>query len=288
VLRDPAATEVIVVQDDDEASTAQAIGEASAGDARVRRVRGNRHGMRPGRAQHARDTGAAAARGEVILALDDDVIARPGLVSGHAARHAGHDDLLVVGYMPVVLPPRGTPGRAAARLYADGYEQACRRFERDPEELLDRLWAGNLSVRRRHWLDAARLPVVPGGYHDDLAFGARLKLLGLRAAFDPALRAEHWYRRTPAQVAVDARESAHGRQRLADSGIVADPAADPPGLGARTVARLGASTRAQATMIRAAEAAGARRSHGAEMLLTRAIWRSSFERELEGARGWSR
>ena len=51
----------------------------------------------------ALDVGVQCSTGDVVLLMDDDVIAGPGLVSAHARRHAGADGLVVVGSMPVRL-----------------------------------------------------------------------------------------------------------------------------------------------------------------------------------------
>ena len=47
-----------------------------------------------------RQAGIEAATGEVVLLLDDDVIARPGLVAGHLSHHLQLEPKLVLGYMP--------------------------------------------------------------------------------------------------------------------------------------------------------------------------------------------
>jgi hypothetical protein len=169
----------------------------------------------PGRrGQAARDEGVHAARGELIVALDDDVIAHPRTISGHARHHGGGSKLAVVGYMPVVLAATGRFGQPAARFYRSSYERECLLFRRDPDSILERLWAGNLSVRRTDWLAAAARSRGRGGYHDDRAFGVALQELGVRGIFDSALRADHWYARSIAQFVRDARDSGAGEAAM--------------------------------------------------------------------------
>ncbi len=57
-----------------------------------------------GGASAARQAGVEAASGEVVVLLDDDVVAEPGLVTGHARAHADRDGVVVVGYAPVAAP----------------------------------------------------------------------------------------------------------------------------------------------------------------------------------------
>src|SRR6266516_3733621 len=180
-LDDPATSEGIVVLDrSSESDGSEAIiDRLTALDPRVRVIR--TASRAPGRrGQAARDEGARAARGELIVALDDDVIACPGTISGHARHHGGGSRLVVVGYMPVLLPASGRFGQPAARYYSSSYERECSRFRRDPDSILERLWGGNLSVGRADWLAAAELSRGRGGYHDDRAFGLALRELGLR------------------------------------------------------------------------------------------------------------
>lgn len=151
----------------------------------------------------ALQAGIEAASGEVVLMLDDDVLPKPGLVAGHAHHHAGSKELVVVGYMPVARPERRRRGEFPRDLYSTDYEQACERYERDPETILTGLWAGNVSIRRA---DCLRIGLRAGGdmfegygYHEDRDLGLRCRAAGLRGVFDRRLRASHLYAKTPEQ-----------------------------------------------------------------------------------------
>jgi hypothetical protein len=148
-----------------------------------------------------------------VLALDDDVEPEPGLVSGHARRHADDTaDSVVVGYMPVT-PLEGSRLTAPVRLYAEGYERACSRFLADERSVITGLWAGNFSLPRKCWPKAGH-PAVALDYHDDREFGLRLLQAGIRGIFDPDLRAAHRYQRSTADLLHDAQSSGRATAML--------------------------------------------------------------------------
>lgn len=192
LLDDGGLHELVVSVDGSTDGTAEWLGERRRADPRLVVVSAPNAGI-----AHARERGARAATGEVLLILDDDVIPSPGLASGHARHHAGADDLLVQGYMPNRwrhLPPAR---RGIARIYREAYEATCARYERQPEHVLLGFWAGNFSLRRAQ---AARIglasPHAAGvRYQDDREFGIRCHRAGLRPVFARELRAEHRYER---------------------------------------------------------------------------------------------
>jgi GT2 family glycosyltransferase len=189
ITSDPHPHEVIVVVDGCADGSLELVAERSTADPRLRAVWRENGGEGA-----ARQTGVEAASGDVVLILDDDVVAKPLLAQGHARAHARTPDAVVLGYMPTRVPATREPGQYATRLYAREYEARCAEYERDPESILRHLWAGNLSLRRadalRARLDARRL-----GYHDDQAFGLRCAAAGLRGVFDRSLVAEHTHSR---------------------------------------------------------------------------------------------
>ena len=216
LLEDPATSEVIVVIDGAAPETEAVVRRYSEGDQRVKLTQPPATATpRPDRGQWCRDWGARVASSQVVLSLDDDVEPDPGLVSGHAARHASSESLVVMGYMPVVSPRvRAGAVRATARLYSTAYERACAPFRQRPDQVLEGLWTGNLSLRRAHWLGAANETSVYAAYHEDRQFGLRLRAIGLTGIFDPGLRAKHWYRRTASEAAKDAVSSGLGQALL--------------------------------------------------------------------------
>jgi Glycosyltransferase like family 2 len=214
LLADPAATEAIIVIDGT-SSDAEGVLRQYASDARVRvtNARADASGSRG--EQTVRDQGVRLATSDVVLAIDDDVVAGPGLVGGHASWHASDGNRVVLGYMPVQPPPAGGRWRAGTRLYAESYERACARYSADPDSILLGLWGGNFSVRREHWLQAQALRRVTVGFpHTDMEFGLRLRQLGLEGRFDRGLRATHHLDRCVSRVAAEAQGSAAARGRL--------------------------------------------------------------------------
>jgi hypothetical protein len=53
--------------------------------------------------------------------------------------------------------------RSLVRFYSMIYQRECARFRSDANAILERLWAGNLSVRRADWLAAAEISRARGG-----------------------------------------------------------------------------------------------------------------------------
>lgn len=221
-LADPAMWEIVVVADPG-AVTADGLAGRLPRDPRLLLVTAPASGRGA-----ARQAGVERASGEVVLLLDDDVVAGPGLVGGHAARHGQARDLVVVGAMPVVAAVGGP-----ARLYGETYEARAAAWSDDPGDVLRHLWGGNLSMRRD---DALRVGVRSAafgdGYHEDRDLGLRCLDAGLRGVYDPSLRAEHRHARTIAEFALDARGGGAGLVRL--------HAAHPAALGPFVVDELAA------------------------------------------------
>jgi GT2 family glycosyltransferase len=191
VVDDPVVTEVIVVLDGEAAAeqVPSLLGGLRA-HPRVRLVPGVGRG-----ASEARAVGAANATGDVVLFLDDDVVAGPGLASGHLAHHERHAGLVVVGSMPVAADLLARS--ATARAYACDYVRVCLSYEASSDAVLLDLWSGNLSARRS---DCTRIGLAntafPYGQHEDREFGLRCRAAGLTGIFDRALIGTHHYTRS--------------------------------------------------------------------------------------------
>ncbi|WP_380165763.1 glycosyltransferase [Jannaschia sp. R86511] len=207
LLADPATLEVVVVVDGSDDGSLELLQTMAAHEPRVVPL-----GTPNAGGAAARQHGIDRARGQVVLLLDDDVVATPGMVSGHARHHASAADLVVLGHMPVAVPPRRHPSRFSALLYAGDYDGMCRRYDDDPGLVLKRLWGGNVSLRRE---SLRGVPFDSGSFrrtnHSDRDFGLRCAEAGLRGRFDRSLLAAHHYDRPAAAFARDARRQGAGR-----------------------------------------------------------------------------
>jgi glycosyltransferase involved in cell wall biosynthesis len=210
VAADSYAAEIVVVVDGCDDGSYELLEKLAVEEPRVRPVWRDNGGEAA-----ARQTGVEHATGDVVLLLDDDVLAGPRLVEGHARRQAEAAGRLVLGYMPTDVPPARQAGDFATRLYAAEYEAACVRYEQQPGAILIGLWAGNMSLWRS---DALRVGLDGGhrmGYHDDQEFGLRCHLAGLSAVFDRTLHARHTHSRDLADFIRQARLAGAARSHLA-------------------------------------------------------------------------
>lgn len=210
LLGDGATLEVIVVVDGCHDGSYELVQELARADARVRPVwRAN------GGAAAAREAGARMAGGEILLFLDDDVVADERLVSGHLDAHQGLRSTVVLGYMPPALPARRLPGQVATYLYEHDYELVCAAYERDRQQILLNLWAGNFSMRREDALLVGMSAPHDLSYHADKQLGYRCRSAGLEAVFRRDLRATHRHERTVEQFRRELRRQSRDRSWFA-------------------------------------------------------------------------
>jgi len=194
LLADPATTEVVIVVDGSSDGSYELLEAMAEHDRRLRPFLIENRG-RTGAGQYALEQ----ARHEIVLMLDADVVAAPGLVSGHARIHAeGTQARLVMGYMPTPVPVPG-PGSFVYERYAEQYERARRSWEANPRNMFLRHWAGNVSCPREILMAAGGYDAgSPIKYMDDLEMGLRLAHAGLEPVFDRGLLAEHRLERSVA------------------------------------------------------------------------------------------
>ena len=164
----------------------------------------------PGAARR-RNAGAAAARGSLLVFLDDDMAAAPGLLEAHMQAHADQGaPRVVMGY----LPPRFCGYRRGRQLswveidLRDWWEDTFRAMARpDHRFRYTDLLSGNFSLPKSLFVRA-------GGFNTDLfcredyELGARLLAAGGVFALNLEARAEH----------VDATDLARSLQRKAAEG----------------------------------------------------------------------
>jgi glycosyltransferase involved in cell wall biosynthesis len=192
LLADASALEIVVVIDGSADGSLELLQNVARSDTRVKPVQIENQGK-----MGARQAGVEAAQGEVVLLLDDDVIAGPGLVSGHAhAQSASPPHTVVVGYMPTRVPTKRTQDSFTTELYARAYENRCAEYMRDPSTILRDLWMGNLSMTRA---DCLSVGIVSENYtvryHADRDFGLRCIKAGYRGVLIRELLAVHSHER---------------------------------------------------------------------------------------------
>jgi len=162
---------------------------------------------------NARNTGARASAGELILFLDDDIFCPPALLAKHAALHAGVPEAVVFG--PVLVAP-DSPSNSASYRVRLWYEKYAKRLAREgkPRSKFD-VWVTNCSLRRTLFLNF-------GGYDETFRWAAedadlaiRLWDAGVPFKFEPSAPVYQFYDKLPAQVvSVDAPRTARSELLL--------------------------------------------------------------------------
>ncbi len=142
----------------------------------------------------ARNAGAAASAGEILLFLDDDMEADPELLAEHDRSHREGADL-VLGDLP--LHPDSPPNLLSSGVGLWSAERR-RRLEDSGSDLeLGDLLTGQLSVSRDAFVRLGGFDTsltregLFGG--EDIDFGHRARRLGLRIAFNPAAISRQYY-----------------------------------------------------------------------------------------------
>jgi glycosyltransferase involved in cell wall biosynthesis len=202
LLSDPCAAEIIVVIDGSQDGTLEFLTEWASREERIRPLFQDNSGPAA-----AMQVGVEAARFGFVVMLDDDVQADPGLISGHVNAHSAGDNLVVLGYMPTVLPQPRLPGQAASFLYAKSYEDTCNLYESDSESVLTHLWAGNVSLRRSNALAVGLTSTSNRRLkrQEDLSFGFRCKKAGMIGSFNRNLTSRHLHSRTVEKFVIESQ-----------------------------------------------------------------------------------
>lgn len=174
--------EVVVVADGCTDGTAAALREL-AGDLPLTVLEQAQAG--PG---SARNSGVRQARGDLVLFVDDDVVAVPGLLREHLAAHSGGRALAVIGPM---LPPSDRRLPAWLRWEAETLEKQYRAMRAGVYAATPRqFYTANASVPRT-------LLLAAGGFREelnraeDIELAHRLADLGVEFLFLPEAAVVH-------------------------------------------------------------------------------------------------
>jgi len=129
----------------------------------------------------ARNAGIAAARGEIVLFNDADILASPDLISTHLRRHRERSGIAVVGLEVQVRD-------LAEYEYKRVHPEARGHLHPPSRKRLSWLYflTGNASVRRSDLLRAGSFDESFTGYgHEDLELGYRLHRIGIEILYEP-------------------------------------------------------------------------------------------------------
>lgn len=184
--------EIVVVDDGDDDETEHVIRRISAEDIEISLARQRQKG-----AAAARNRGARAASGELVVFLDDDIIVASDHLRKHVRAREAHGDALVNGaweFSPGVASQlAGTPfGRFRLDLERYFQEDAAGMPLEDGSLVMRLLGTWDLALRRELFWDLGgfdeRFPVAGA---EDQDFSLRARLAGHLLILDPSIRCLH-------------------------------------------------------------------------------------------------
>ena len=158
---------------------------------------------------HTKNEALAAARGRIVLFLNDDVLPEPDLLQSHLDaqdQRVGQAPVLIVGHSPFVRGAAESVFEALLRrtsmiFFYDQMIDEQGRALRGPEHDwgFRHAWSLNLSAPRRLAMAVGGFrPAIANCCYEDVEFGWRAcREGGARVLFHPQARAEHNHRMTP-------------------------------------------------------------------------------------------
>ena len=141
----------------------------------------------------ASNAAIAAARGEVLVILDDDMQVVPEFVDRHCSHHPPGSRRCVLGAVPVGLDP-GSP--RAARYVKEKFDLHLSRLGGDSRhlELPRSFYSGNASLRAEVMGEVGGFDESFGIYgNEDVELALRLRAAGVELVYDPAALARQEY-----------------------------------------------------------------------------------------------
>ncbi len=138
-------------------------------------------------ASAARNLGAEYARAEIVLFLDDDMVAGPMLLEAHLAHHRGEHPVAVVGsYLPYPVEP-GLAAKAVGLWWAQHFET----MRHGAHHTFAWMLSGNLSMPRGAFADVGGFPVHIPFRREDYELGLRWMGAGYDVVYAPDAAVRH-------------------------------------------------------------------------------------------------
>jgi glycosyltransferase involved in cell wall biosynthesis len=183
---DPATYEVVVAVDASTDGTGEMLAELKT-PYELQAVRPTRRGRAA-----ACNAAVAAARGEILIVLDDDMQPVVDFVERHRGHHPQGSRRCVLGAVPVELGPDSP---IAARYVKAKFDAHLRRLE-DPAhlELPRSFYSGNASLRAESMRAAGGFDESFGIYgNEDVELALRLRAAEVQLLYDPLAAARQEY-----------------------------------------------------------------------------------------------
>lgn len=141
----------------------------------------------------ARNRGVAAARSDLVVFFDDDVVPDADALEAHIEAHRGRPDTVVIGPM---LPPSRWRRPAWIRWEEDRLLEQYRALDAGAYPCTPRqFFTANASIERSVFLAAGGFDVT-FDRAEDVELGYRLRSRGASFVYEPRARVVHYPRRT--------------------------------------------------------------------------------------------
>ncbi len=136
----------------------------------------------------ARNLGARRATGDILLFLDDDLVADDGLVARHAEAHADGKRTVLVGHSRPCPSRENLVSRGATRWWADDFTRRCGAAVPTFVDML----SGNMSIGRGEFLALGGFDERFGPLRrEDWELGVRVLAAGVALRYDSHACADH-------------------------------------------------------------------------------------------------